>query len=67
MAAKKGILKPRSDKQIKKPVAKKAPADTRIAVESVGSVRMLGDGAVVVADGKEQLIKGGKVSILIEG
>lgn len=58
---------PASDKAIKQAIAKKAPAGERVEVRSVGSIRMLNDAAVVVADGKQQLLKGKKAYIVIEG
>jgi len=67
MAARKSIMKPKTDKAIKQAVAEKAPQGKRIAVASVGSVRMLNGGAVIVADGKKHLIEGSKVAIVIEG
>jgi len=69
MAARKGLLKPKADKQIKVQAAeiKAAPNGECVVVASIGSVVVRGDVCLVSADGKTQTIKGGKASIIIEG
>jgi len=67
MAIRKQKDAPKSDKAIKQAEATKAPAGQRIEVKSIGSIRMLTDAAVVVADGGQQLLKGKKAYIVIEG
>ena len=67
MAAKKGMFEPKADKAIKAAVAEKAPSGKRIDVASVGSVRIMDGAALIVVDGKQQMIEGNKVAIVIEG
>jgi len=67
------MRKPRQSKDVKAPeIEKAAPVAPKakgvsFAVNSVASVRIMSGGAVLIVDGKQQTVEGGKVSINIEG